>query len=108
MYLILLDANLANKYQYSPDDMLNCVAMFFLCSGWMSCVSCIVLNRKSLPSMRAEKRFSSLCKENIEVAILILVLACFLVFLEQFFLNIARNELVACELHRERCASTGD
>ena len=56
-------------------------------------------NRKSLPGL-AQKRFSSLCKENIEVTgVLILVLACLFVFLEEFLLNIARNEFVACELH---------
>ena len=56
-------------------------------------------NRKSLLG-QARKRFSSLCKENIEVTgVLILVLACFLVLLEEFLLNIARNEFVASELH---------
>ena len=41
--------------------------------------------------------FSKLsCKED---WILILVFACFFVFLEKFLLNIARNELVAGEFH---------
>ena len=56
-------------------------------------------NRKSLPGL-AQKRFSSLCKENIEVTgVLILVLACLFVLLEEFLLNVARNEFVASELH---------
>lgn len=54
------------------------------------------------------KRFSLLCKENIEVSGLILVLACFLVLLEELLLNVARNELVACKLHRERSTSASD
>lgn len=32
----------------------------------------------------------------------------FCVVFEELFLNITRNELVACKLHRERGASAGD
>lgn len=63
----------------------------------------ILLNKKRKALLvLIEKCFSEMLNmENLKEKRLVLVFVGFFVFLEEFLLNVTRNELVASELHRE-------